>query len=100
MASSMSTEHVSVERWFVKIEPQEGEPFDVACDECSCGEVVVGGDFPFRRHQFSTIDPLLVREGIMQTGLYLARKMDNHHGIVKHWRDRRKEWRRKVYATG
>lgn len=95
------TAHDKVERFVITIEPKEGskdEPFDVVCDECSCGEVVVGGDFAYRRHQFSTIDPLLVREAIMQTGLYLARRMDNHHGIVKHYRDVRRRWRKAAYA--
>lgn len=90
--------HASAKRRVVKIQPKEGDPFDVEVVTCSCGKEVLGGDLAYKHHLFVTLDPTLVREGIMETGLYLARKMPNHHGIVKHWRDVRRAWRKTAYA--
>lgn len=69
---------------------------------CSCGDTGIGGWDGHHHHQFRSLDPLMIREGIYQTSIMLYRTIPQddgrpYHGFVKRARDRRKEWRKRAY---
>jgi hypothetical protein len=100
--SLVTTFPVEVE---IKEDNDEVRVIEVEAYLCSCGETGVGGYDGHHHHQFRSIDPLMVREGIYQTSIMLYRTIPQddgrpYHGFVKRARDRRKAWRKKAYGTG
>lgn len=70
---------------------------------CSCGDTGLGGYDGHHHHQFSSLDPLITREGIYTMSIMLFRTVPMldgrpYHGFVKRVRDRRKAWRKEAYA--
>lgn len=89
----------------VPVDREDGtvEMVEVEAWLCSCGEVGPGGWDGHHHHEFRSIDPDMVKEGIFQTSIMLYRTVTPddgrpYHGFVKRTRDRRKAWRKKAYA--
>lgn len=99
--------HLLTDTFEVEVEVKQDDgttkPVEVEAYLCSCGKAGVGGYQGHHHHQFVSIDPHMVKEGIYQTAIMLYRTVPMHdgrayHGFVKRARDRRKAWRKLAYA--